>query len=281
MIKLGGKTALEMDDIWHLAPGDGATENSDKFWQLWTEEIERAAAKTKRGGPPTEPWLGRPIIRFCWKKLLSAALMRLSADLLQFANPLLMQQILLIVEGSPAIVEEKDAWVLAVAMAACSYTAMLLSTHCKRTRQSLMWRPLFEMCRRGSCFQTITFRTASPSGCAAPSSGRCIAKPSISRPVPRPRIPLAGLSTVSLQPPAVRSRQFVLRPFAMSAPLLLQLMGCARSDVERRTEGESPQHRCRHCKQRLFYRPAQSSGLIVSWLCSTRRNFWSARLTTR
>jgi hypothetical protein len=131
LIKLGSVASLELSDVWSLAPGDSSEPNAGAFWKLWQEEVARAERKTQ-GGKPTIPWLGVPIVRFTWKRLVNAAVMRLLADFLQFGQPLLMQQILLVCEGdpdNPAIVSEQNAWVLGIAMAACSYSQFLLSTH--------------------------------------------------------------------------------------------------------------------------------------------------------
>lgn len=129
LVLLGSRTSLELSDIWKLAPSDEAGVNSDTFWALWESELARAKRKGAQKGKEITPWLGFPIIKFTWKPLIKAAIMRLSADLLQFGQPLLMQQILLIVEGSPAWVSEEHAYVLAIAMAVCSYTGFLIGTH--------------------------------------------------------------------------------------------------------------------------------------------------------
>jgi ABC-type multidrug transport system fused ATPase/permease subunit len=129
LIKLGGRVPLEMEDVWQLDPGDQAPPNSQRFWQLWQEEIARAEKKTKRTGKEVTPWLGRPLVRLTWRPLMKGAFMRVSCDMLSFARPLLMQQILLICEGSPAIVSRDNAWFLAVAMASASILQMFLNTH--------------------------------------------------------------------------------------------------------------------------------------------------------
>lgn len=128
LIKLGGRVPLEMEDIWQLDPGDQAPPNSQRFWKLWEEEIARAEAKSKRTGKEVTPWLGRPLVRLTWRPLLKGAFMRISCDMLSFARPLLMQQILLICEGSPAIVSRENAWMLAVGMASASILQMFLNT---------------------------------------------------------------------------------------------------------------------------------------------------------
>lgn len=129
LIKLGAKTPLELTDLWHLHPTDAADANSDRFWQLWQAELRRAEGAAARGRKHAEPWLGWPIFKFTWRPLAKAMIMRFSSDMLNFARPLLMQQILLVCEGSPAIVSEENAYLLAIAMAASAITQMLLNTH--------------------------------------------------------------------------------------------------------------------------------------------------------
>ena len=137
LIKLGGRVPLELTDIWQLDPSDAAPPNSNKFWELWLEEIERAERKSKRTGTEVTPWLGRPIVRLTWRQLAKGAILRFSCDMLSFARPLLMQQILLICEGSPAVVSRDNAWMLAVTMAVVSILQMFLNTHYDNVRGSL------------------------------------------------------------------------------------------------------------------------------------------------
>lgn len=129
LIKLGARTSLELSDLWHLDPTDAADANSEQFWMLWEEELERAARVGKKKGKEPEPWLGRPIAHFTWRPLIKAAIMRFTSDMLSFARPLLMQQILLLCEGSPAIVGEDNAYWLAIGMATTAIAQMLLGTH--------------------------------------------------------------------------------------------------------------------------------------------------------
>ena len=137
LIKLGGRVPLELTDIWQLDPSDAAPPNSNKFWELWLEEIERAERKSKRTGTEVTPWLGRPIVRLTWRQLAKGAILRFSCDMLSFARPLLMQQILLICEGSPAVVSRDNAWMLAVTMAVVSILQMFLNTHYDNVRDPL------------------------------------------------------------------------------------------------------------------------------------------------
>ena len=141
LIKLGGRVPLELTDIWQLDPSDAAPPNSNKFWELWLEEIERAERKSKRTGTEVTPWLGRPIVRLTWRQLAKGAILRFSCDMLSFARPLLMQQILLICEGSPAVVSRDNAWMLAVTMAVVSILQMFLNTHYDNVRDPVPFPP--------------------------------------------------------------------------------------------------------------------------------------------
>ena len=53
--------------------------------------------------------------------------MRFTSDMLSFARPLLMQQILLLCEGSPAIVGEDNAYWLAIGAVSTSYAPNILT----------------------------------------------------------------------------------------------------------------------------------------------------------
>ena len=164
LIKLGGRVPLELTDIWQLDPSDAAPPNSNKFWELWLEEIERAERKSKRTGTEVTPWLGRPIVRLTWRQLAKGAILRFSCDMLSFARPrkivilsrfvavrlanpksitisVLMQQILLICEGSPAVVSRDNAWMLAVTMAVVSILQMFLNTHYDNVRDPVPFPP--------------------------------------------------------------------------------------------------------------------------------------------
>ena len=123
LIELGSKASLELDDVWALDPGDCSEANSDEFWRLWQEEKARAASKSQ------EPWLGRTIVQFSWRRVATAAVLQLAQMLLEFAQPLIMMQILRIVEGTPAIVAPQLAWQLAVAIAVVKFMQMILSIH--------------------------------------------------------------------------------------------------------------------------------------------------------
>ena len=119
LIRLGAKASLELTDVWQLMAGDRSKPNAEAFWELWMTEKARA------GAARSEPWLGWPIVHFAWRGVLSAGLMQLGSNLLSFASPLLMMQILRIVEGTPAIVPVEQAWVLAVARTACVFTQVI------------------------------------------------------------------------------------------------------------------------------------------------------------
>ena len=140
LIKLGGRVPLEMEDLWQLDPGDQAPPNAERFWRMWEEEIARAEVKAKRTGKEVIPWLGRPLVRLTWKPLLKGAFLRISCDMLSFVRPLLMQQILLICEDSPAIVSRDNAWMLALGMASASMVQMFLNTQYENNINRIAFR---------------------------------------------------------------------------------------------------------------------------------------------
>ena len=62
--------AWQLDDVWSLDPGDSAKPNSERLWELWEAEKASASAAGKN------PWLGWPIVRFTWKRLMKASCLR-------------------------------------------------------------------------------------------------------------------------------------------------------------------------------------------------------------
>ena len=79
-------------------------------------------------------------MRLTWRPLAKGAILRITCDMLSFARPLLMQQILLICEGSPAIVSRDHAYFLAIAMATASLLQMFLNTHYENNINRISFR---------------------------------------------------------------------------------------------------------------------------------------------
>ena len=100
-----------------------AKPNSERLWELWMAERARAESKGE------EPWLGWPIISFSYKRVILAGCLQLASNLLSFANPLIMMEILKIVEGTPAIVPVEQAWVLAIIRTTGVMVQVILNNH--------------------------------------------------------------------------------------------------------------------------------------------------------
>ena len=116
LVNYGAHVALEMEHIWQLHPNDSATGLYPRFHKFWDEEVARVeelkAQPGQRHPDKEKPGLFRPIIRFGIKQVVKGGCILLLAILMQFARPLLMQQILLVVEGSPeARVSPEHAWI--------------------------------------------------------------------------------------------------------------------------------------------------------------------------
>ena len=122
-----------------LGRGEGEFERLRFHWH-GSHGHNRAVLQIHAAEKDKEPWLGWPIIRFTWKRLLKASCLRFINETLSFARPLLMQQILYVVEGSPAIVEADNAWMLGAAMVFCSFLQLLLGVHYDNTINRMAFR---------------------------------------------------------------------------------------------------------------------------------------------
>ena len=138
LVAYGQHVALEMPHIWHLHAKESATTRYPQFHALWRDECARIDRKMGGKTVPNDeaefgvnkPGLFRPIIRYSIRMILESGLILIVAVLMQFARPLLMQQILLVVEGSPeAKVSTENAWLLAVAIAVASLVDFLSNAH--------------------------------------------------------------------------------------------------------------------------------------------------------
>ena len=91
--------------------------------------------------PGTQPGLLRPIWHHCGSDVVKAAWVLMLGVVVQFARPLLMQQILLAVEDSPdAIFPRDDAWVLAVLIAVTAMVDVLTECHYNMMVMKAAWR---------------------------------------------------------------------------------------------------------------------------------------------
>lgn len=96
MIKLGNRTHVQVDDLWAISPPDSSEVNVTRFLPMWEDEVAAAA----QAGRPAS--ILRPVVRFVLPSILKVAALQLLSVGFQFLRPVLLQQILLLVEGDPA-----------------------------------------------------------------------------------------------------------------------------------------------------------------------------------
>ncbi len=150
LVEYGQHVALEQEHTWLLHENDSATKLYPRFHRFWDQEVERARQKKAQATEPVDPQdpkfrpgLFRPILRFGIGQVAKAGCILVLAVCMQFARPLLMQQILLVVENDPdkpAIVAAEDAWMLAVAIAMASIVDFLANAHYQITTWKGMLR---------------------------------------------------------------------------------------------------------------------------------------------
>ena len=115
MLKLGSREHLEHSDLWSLDPQESTCTNYPKFKKLLADEHARCKSAD------CEFALWRPALNLVKKQVLQAAVLRVTNVGCSLARPLVLQQVLLVVEGSPAWVEPENAWMLAIGMMMCSF----------------------------------------------------------------------------------------------------------------------------------------------------------------
>eukprot|EP01052_Picozoa_sp_SAG31_P002038 SAG31_NODE_68_length_28153_cov_23.647717_20_plen_204_part_00 len=123
VIKLGARVPLEMTDLWLVHANESAAKNVPEFTKLWEKEQKRAALAGEK------PGLARPVWQHSWGVVVPAGFLLLGGVMMQFLRPLLLMQILLIVEDAPAIVPREQGWMLAVAIAICAVADFLSFSH--------------------------------------------------------------------------------------------------------------------------------------------------------
>jgi hypothetical protein len=124
MIVLGNRAHVMADDLWAVAPENSSAENLKKFEVMWAAEVEEARRSSRRAN------ILRPITRFARPMILKTALLQVLAVCFQFLRPLLVQQILLLVEGdAAAVVSADEGWLLAVALFVATVCDFLCSQH--------------------------------------------------------------------------------------------------------------------------------------------------------
>eukprot|EP01051_Picozoa_sp_SAG22_P001195 SAG22_NODE_44_length_24912_cov_33.648894_26_plen_365_part_00 len=94
LMQLGLRDQLQPADIWEIAERDKSVVVHAAFEQRWCAECARAA----RAGEDPQLWRA---MAHCMKwHLAAAAGLRCTADMMDFVRPLIMQQILLVIEGN-------------------------------------------------------------------------------------------------------------------------------------------------------------------------------------
>eukprot|EP01052_Picozoa_sp_SAG31_P044657 SAG31_NODE_7868_length_1579_cov_2.058108_1_plen_240_part_10 len=123
MIQLGNRTHLEADDFWAIDDHDCCEANFRRFDVLW--RLEEAAAR--RASRSVD--ILRPIVVFAAPMIVRTACLQLISVACKFIRPLLLQQILLLVEGQGGVVARDRGWVLALALFLTTVIDFLCSQH--------------------------------------------------------------------------------------------------------------------------------------------------------
>jgi ABC-type multidrug transport system fused ATPase/permease subunit len=137
IVQLGAQVPLEMSDLWTLHEKESSAKNVPEFMALWEEEKVRAEKVGEK------PGLLRPVWNHSWRIVVPAGVLLLSGCFMQFLRPLLMQQILLVVENdpeNPPAVPREYAWTLAVAIAVCAICDFLSFSHYNMFVMKSAWR---------------------------------------------------------------------------------------------------------------------------------------------
>ncbi|KAI8344113.1 multi drug resistance-associated protein MRP [Chlamydoabsidia padenii] len=84
MIQKGYKKPLTMEDLWNLQHEDQSRSLSEQFEKDWNRELKRKS-----------PSLARAVAKTCGGKYALAGLLKLTKDLLQYTQPVLLKQLIL------------------------------------------------------------------------------------------------------------------------------------------------------------------------------------------
>ncbi len=113
-MKLGALTTLQKEDIWYTEPRDLPENIVAELEPLWNREVERA----RRAG--VAPSLFRAAANYMSWHWLTGSFLRCTADMMDFVRPIIMQQILLVMEGNAdqawGWVTQDNVWMLGVLM---------------------------------------------------------------------------------------------------------------------------------------------------------------------
>ena len=133
MLKLGSREHLEHTDLWSLDPKECTAHNYPRFKILLADEHQRC----KASGSEFALW--RPVLALVKPQVLKAAALRVFNVGCSLSRPLVLQQVLLVVEGAPAWVEPEHAWMLAVGMMACSFGEFMGYSHYMHLVNKASW----------------------------------------------------------------------------------------------------------------------------------------------
>ena len=126
---------LEMSDLWTLHEKESSAKNVPEFMALWEEEVKRARSVG------VKPGLLRPVWYHSWRIVVPSGILLLCGCIFQFLRPLLMMQILLIVENDPsAVVPREQGWILAFAIGFCALCDFLSFSHYNMFVMKSAWR---------------------------------------------------------------------------------------------------------------------------------------------
>ena len=135
MLQLGSTVHLEHSDLWKLHPKETTEVSYGKFKKLYDAERTRAAENG------TEFKLWRPVFHSVRTTVLQAAVLRLLNSACSLSRPLVMQQILLVIEGDDsAWVTKSQGWVLAILMMSLSFGEFMGYGHYMHLVNKASWR---------------------------------------------------------------------------------------------------------------------------------------------
>jgi len=127
LMKLGALTTLQKEDIWYTEPRDLPENIVAELEPLWNREVERA----RRAG--VAPSLFRAAANYMAWHWLTGSFLRCTADMMDFVRPIIMQQILLVMEGNAdqawGWVTQDNVWMLGVLMFCSAMTWTFNNVH--------------------------------------------------------------------------------------------------------------------------------------------------------
>ena len=120
IMKLGNRTHLLESDVWAIHEAESCTTNAPPMAEFWAREKKAAAAA---GREPTVIW---PIFWTVRRRMGIAGAWKVLGDIFKLVNPLILQQILLVVEGGETFVARERAWLLAVLLFCTTWMQIII-----------------------------------------------------------------------------------------------------------------------------------------------------------